>query len=89
MDDMKVIAKDIISLEDIEEIGTTDPMVVLGEKGINITPRNFLLRAAVYDAFRDCTVLPLQIIKTYEREMNIHRVVYKCLLSHIDGPSSQ
>ena len=38
-------------------------MVVLQAKGTQQSPRNIILRAAVYDAARKRTVVPIQYIK--------------------------
>ena len=61
--------------EDVEGIRTTDPMVILREKGGNGTPHNPILRDAVCDTVRTLTVLTLQKTKTVEREMKIQRMV--------------
>ena len=51
----------------MEEFRTTDPMVILREKGRHISSGNLLIRAAAYDIMRDQNFLPLHQIKTHER----------------------
>ena len=53
----------------MEEVRTTEPMIILREKGRCISSRNLLIREAAYVTVRNLTVLPLHKIKTVEREM--------------------
>ena len=50
----------------MEEVRTTGPMVILGEKGKGIFTRILIIRSAVYDTVRTYTVLPLFQIKKFE-----------------------
>ena len=59
----------------MEEVRTTDPMVIMREKVRCIFSRNLLIRASVYDTVMARTVLPLHQIKTVEREMKIMGMV--------------
>ena len=59
----------------MEGIRTTDPMVILREKGWCISASNLLIRAAAYDTVRDRTVLPIHQIKTFERYIKMRRMV--------------
>ena len=59
----------------MEEVGTTDWMVILRDKVWCIASSNLLIRADVYDTMRYWTVLPLHQIKTVESEMKIRRIV--------------
>ena len=60
----------------MEEIRTTDTMVILREKGRYIFSGNLLLRAAAYDTMRARTVIIIHQIKTAEREMKRRRIVH-------------
>ena len=53
----------------MEEFRTTDPMVILRERGRFRASRNLLIRAAAINTARARNVLPLHQIKTVEREM--------------------
>ena len=55
-----MIARAIISPEDVVLISKTNPMVVLIETVKIGESRNILLRAPAYDTARHITVLPLQ-----------------------------
>ena len=74
-DEIVHIAKSIIVPIDMEEVSTTDPMVILRENGKGRFTRNLLIRAAVYSTMRTCTVLTLHQIKTFDRDMNIRRMI--------------
>ena len=52
----------------MEEVRTTEPIVILREKGMCRASRNLLISAAEYDTMRYRTVLPLHQIKKVERE---------------------
>ena len=52
-----------------------DKLVILRKKRRNGTLRNLILGATVYDTVSTRTVLPLQKIKTAEREIKSHRMV--------------
>ena len=69
----------------MEGIRTTDPMVILREKGWCISSSNLLIRAAAYDTVRDRTVLPIHQIKTFERYIKMRRMVR---LANISGESN-
>ena len=74
-EEIEVIARASIAPEDGVVIRTTDPMVVLREKGNVGASRNLLLRAAAYDIFGHRTVMPLQQIKETEMEIRTRRMV--------------
>ena len=59
------IAKASIDPIDMEEVSTTDPIVILREKGRCISSRKLLYDA--YDTVRAPTVLPLNQTKTVKR----------------------
>ena len=61
------IEKAIIAPIYMEEVRTTDPMVILREKGRCRESRNFIIRASTYETVRTQTVLPLHQIKTVQR----------------------
>ena len=49
---------------EVKAISTTDPMVILREKGRS--SRNLLIRVAAYDTFQQRKILPIQEIKASE-----------------------
>ena len=57
----------------VESILTTEPMVILREKGRS--SRNLLIRAAAYDTFQQRTILPIQEMKADAMEMRKRRMV--------------
>ena len=57
----------------IDVIRTTDPMVILRERGNQ--SRNLLIRGAAYDTVQQRTILPIQEIKADEMEMRKRRMV--------------
>ena len=59
----------------MKEIVTTDPMVILREKGRRIFPRNLILTEVAYYTIRTCTVLPLQEINTAKSNIKRRRMV--------------
>ena len=59
----------------MEEIRTTDPMVIPREKVRDRLSRNLLIREAAYDTMMNHTVLPLCQIKTIERDTKRRRVL--------------
>ena len=52
-EEIEAIAKSGIAPEDVEEIGMTDLMVILRDRGRNGTSCNLILRASVYDTCQD------------------------------------
>ena len=59
----------------MEEVGKTDPMVILREKGWCRSSRKLLIGASTYDTTRDQNILPLHQIKTVDGEMKRWRMV--------------
>ena len=59
----------------MEKVRTTDPMVILREKGRCRASMNILIRVAKYDTMRTQTVRPLHQINTVDREMNRRSMV--------------
>ena len=74
-EDIGLIENSSIAPIDMEEISTTDPMNILKDKGRGISPGNLIIREAEYDTVRTRTVLPLNQIKTFERDMKRRRIV--------------
>ena len=74
-EESKVIDRKIIATEDVVVIRTTDPMVVLREKGKVVASMNLLLRAAAYDTKRHRNVLTLQQTKEIDIKMRTQRMV--------------
>ena len=68
-DDIGCIAKASISKIEMEEVRTTDPMLILRDKGRCRASRNLLIRAAAYETVRSRTILPLHQIKTVKMQM--------------------
>ena len=54
---------------------TTDPMVILREKGRVTSSYNILNRSDTYGTIRTHTVVPLQKIKTIERDLKCQRIL--------------
>ena len=67
VDDIGGISKSSIVPIDMEEVSTTDPMVILREKRSCRASRNLLISTASYDTVRDRTVLTLNQINTVKR----------------------
>ena len=59
----------------MEEVSTTDPKVILRNKGRSRFSRNLLTRTSDHDTLRSLTVLILHQIKTVQRELKIQRIV--------------
>ena len=59
----------------MEKVSTTDPMVILRDKGRCRASRKLLIRADTYDTMRARTVLPLHQIKTFGRQTKRQRTV--------------
>ena len=59
--------------EEIEAIITTEPMVILIEKGRS--SRNLLIRYAAYDTVQQRKIIHIQEMKSYEMEMRRRRMV--------------
>ena len=59
---------------EVKTIRTTDPMVVLREKGRS--SRNLLIRVTAYDTVQQRTPPPIQDIKAAEMEMRKRRMVW-------------
>ena len=70
-----MLARAIISLEDVRVVSTIDPIVVLRWKGKFGASRKLLLREAAYDTVRHRTVLALQQIKETEMEISTQEMV--------------
>ena len=75
MYDIGLISKASIALIYMEEIRTTEPMEILMEKGKGISSRNLLIRSDAYIPVRNRTVLPLNQIKTVNRDMKILKML--------------
>ena len=75
VDEIESIVKTRIAPREMEEIRTTDPMVILRENGRVNSSRNLLLTAATYNTIRTGTVLLIQEIKTVERDIKCRRMV--------------
>ena len=58
---------------EVRSIRTTDPMVILREKGIS--SRNLLIRYADYDTIQQRKIIPIQEMKAAEMEMRKRRMV--------------
>ena len=58
---------------EVKAIRTTDPMVILREKGRS--SRNLLIRAAAYDTVQQRTILPIQEMKAEKMEIRKRRMV--------------
>ena len=52
---------------EIKATRTTDPMVILREKGISL--RNLLIQVAAYDTVQQRTIFPIQEIRAAEMGM--------------------
>ena len=59
----------------MEEVRTTDPMVILRDKGRCRASRNLLIGAAAYGTVRTQTFLPIHQINTVYREMKRQMMV--------------
>ena len=59
----------------MEEVSTTDPMVILREKGGCRAKMNLLIRASAHDTMRNWIVISLHQIKKVERETKTQRMV--------------
>ena len=57
----------------VDVIRTTDPMVILRERGRPL--RNLLIRGAAYDTVHQRTILPIQEDKADEMEIRKRRMV--------------
>ena len=68
--------------EDVLVIRTTDPLVVLRDKGKFAGSRNLLLRASAYENVRHRTVLKLRQIKVTKMENRTRKMV---IISKKDG----
>ena len=75
LDEIGLIEKSIIAPIDIEEINTTDPIVILTEKGNGRSLRNLLIREDAYDTVRTRDVLPIHQIKIAKRETKRRHMV--------------
>ena len=64
-----------ICTEEIEDISTTDPMVILMDNVSDSMSHNLILRNATYNIIRTRTVLPLQNTKTDYRETKNQRML--------------